>query len=157
MASRKIEDLHPDMQARVRKWLERLATETRVAVLITCTYRSPEEQMALYAQGRYSLNGVNEMRAAVGLPPITEEENKRIVTKLKRGKHQERLALDFVVLNGRSAVWDIKADVDRNGVPDYREAGKIAQECGLVWGGDWDSDGSSDDEKFLDMPHIQMG
>ncbi|MBY0490637.1 MAG: M15 family metallopeptidase [Gemmatimonadaceae bacterium] len=28
---------------------------------------------------------------------------------------------------------------------------------GLTWGGDWNGNGSSDDERFVDRPHVQFG
>jgi peptidoglycan L-alanyl-D-glutamate endopeptidase CwlK len=35
---------------------------------------------------------------------------------------------------------------------------QVAAELGvsLVWGGDWDGDGRTDDEKFVDMPHFEL-
>lgn len=35
---------------------------------------------------------------------------------------------------------------------------RIAYDCNveLIWGGDWDGDGSSDDERFLDFPHFEI-
>ena len=35
---------------------------------------------------------------------------------------------------------------------------RIAQEQGvrIRWGGDWDMDGRTNDERFIDMPHIEL-
>lgn len=53
MASRKIEDLHPDLIPLCEQFLDD-CSDAGVNALITCTYRSDEEQNALYAQGRTS-------------------------------------------------------------------------------------------------------
>ena len=54
----------------------------------------------------------------------------------------------FTGSNGKRIVWDIKADVDADKVPDYAEAGAIAEKCGLVWGGNW--------QTFKDYPHLEL-
>lgn len=51
MASRKLTDLHPDLQPLAIEFLRR-CKEQGIDVLVTCTYRSHEEQNGLYAQGR---------------------------------------------------------------------------------------------------------
>lgn len=148
MASRDLKDLLPGTRTKVEKWLLLVYERTNVKIKITCTYRSTTEQYALYAQGRNPLPVVNSMRAGANLPPIKPEENK-IVTKLRHGKHQERRAVDFVVLdaNGKCR-WDAeKADVDENSEPDYYEVGALAAECDLEWGGNW--------KTFKDFPHLQ--
>jgi peptidoglycan LD-endopeptidase CwlK len=35
--------------------------------------------------------------------------------------------------------------------------GEAAAVHGLTWGGDWNGNGRSDDERFLDRPHVQFG
>jgi len=35
--------------------------------------------------------------------------------------------------------------------------GLSARRHGLLWGGDWNNNGRSDDERFVDRPHIQWG
>jgi peptidoglycan LD-endopeptidase CwlK len=51
MASRKIEDLHPNLIPLCKGFLLD-CKDADVDILITCTYRSSIEQDALYAQGR---------------------------------------------------------------------------------------------------------
>lgn len=79
-----------------------------LSVLITCTYRSEEEQTALYAIGR----------TVMGAKPIpVVRPMGLIVTKAQGGQsaHQYRLALDFVVMSegskpdwsGTSAAWNM--------------------------------------------------
>jgi peptidoglycan L-alanyl-D-glutamate endopeptidase CwlK len=152
MASRRIEDLTPSMQEKVQRWLD-LVASAGIPLLISCTYRSPEEQEALYLQGREPLDVVNAAREKVGLYLLTSAEN-RIVTKVRHSKHTDRKALDFVILKNGRATWDLKADVNADGAPDYEQAGRLAQEVGLVWGGDWNGNGVKD-ESFVDYPHVE--
>lgn len=51
MASRKIEDLHPDLIPLCKQFISD-CKNVGVTILITCTYRSHAEQDSLYAQGR---------------------------------------------------------------------------------------------------------
>lgn len=51
MASRRIEDLPPDLQP-LRNAFLRQCQDADVDALITCTYCSGQEQDQLYAQGR---------------------------------------------------------------------------------------------------------
>lgn len=158
MASRKIEDLVPELAVKCQKWLE-LCKAAGINVSITCTARSYQEQLALYAQGRNPLDYTNALRKKAGMAPITEKENKSKVTWTMNSKHIVNLmdndasnnkatAWDFVILNNdKSANWDIKVDVNKNQKSDYEEAGKIAESLGLTWGGRW---------KSPDYPHIQQ-
>jgi peptidoglycan LD-endopeptidase CwlK len=50
VSSRKLTDLHPLMQPLVVDFLARVEMEG-IDLLVTCTYRSDEEQAALYAIG----------------------------------------------------------------------------------------------------------
>jgi len=120
IASRKISDLHPKVATLCNLFVEH-CDEAGIDVLITSTYRDNESQNALYAQGR------------------TTEGHK--VTNAKGGEsfHNYRLAFDFVpMLNGKCAWSDTAL---------FKRCGKIAEECGLEWGGNWG--------KFKDMPHCQ--
>jgi len=142
MASRKLEDLLPP--ARVRA--ERLIKECAVAgidLLIYCTYRAAIEQTALYAQGRLPLGEVNELRRKTGLVPISEEENKDIVTNAPAGSslHEYRLAFDCVPLVGGKAAWSKKN-------PLWQKIGAIGISIDLEWAGNWKG-------SFQEYPHFQ--
>ena len=54
-------------------------------IKITDTYRSPDMQAALYAQGREDLETVNALRAKVGYYPILASQNV-IVTNARAGR-----------------------------------------------------------------------
>lgn len=129
MASRKIEDMHPALQPLVHQFLAQ-AEHAGVDVLITCTYRSNEEQTRLYAQGR----------TAPG----------KIVTRAKAGqsKHNHTingkpasLAFDIVPLVDGKAVWDAKH-------PHWQILGAIGQKVGFKWYG---APGSP----FKEFPHFE--
>jgi len=109
--SRKIDDLLPVVQSRVRKFLE-LCHENDIDLLITSTFRDNESQNALYAQGR----------TAPG----------KIVTNAKAGEswHNYRCAVDVVPLRNGKPVWDGKDSV-------WQTVGELGKQAGLEWAGDW--------------------
>lgn len=97
MSSRSFDDLHPDLKPLAKIFLCRLSG-SGINVLITCTWRSPEEQTQLYAQGR----------TAPG----------RIVTNAKAGQSEHNFmlngksaskAFDIVPVTQGRAVWDTSA------------------------------------------------
>lgn len=156
MASRDPKDLATDLQPLHAEWKKR-CTARGLNVITTCTARSYQEQLALYAQGRNPLSYTNALRKAAGLGPITESENQNKVTWTMNSEHITNLAdtdrsndkadaWDFAVVDGKTATWNIKVDVNKNHIGDYEEAGKIAEELGLEWGGRWSKP---------DAPHIQ--
>jgi len=115
MSSRKIEDLDPRLQPLAREFVVQMA-EAGIPFIFTCTRRTQAEQDDLYAQGR------------------TKPGKK--VTWTRRSKHIVGLAFDIAVCTkGMKPHWNLKADVDADGIPDYEEAGKIGESIGLVWGG----------------------
>lgn len=126
MSSRKIEDLIPAMQEKAREFAAAMAS-TGLPFIFTCTRRSQAEQEELYARGR----------TAPG----------KIVTWTHRSKHINGLAFDIAVCKDGVPDWDIKVDVDDDGIPDYTEAGQIGESIGLEWGGRWRSP---------DFPHFQL-
>lgn len=115
--SRKIEDLTPETQELYREF-DRRMKEANQDYIITCTYRPQEEQDALYAQGR------------------TKPGKK--VTWTRNSRHTQRTAFDIARLVNGKISWRVL---------DYKQAGKIGQEVGLIWGGSW---------KTPDMPHFEL-
>jgi len=97
-------------------------------------------------QGRKPLEEVNAARLEVGLAAITEAQNKRKVTWKKVSIHTKREAVDYFILLDGAYCYDLKVDVDKDSIPDWQEFGKIAEECGLTWGGRW---------KTPDPSHVQ--
>lgn len=129
MVSKRIEDLHPDMQPLCRQWLQQ-CTDGGLDVRILITYRTAEEQDRLYAQGR----------TAPG----------KIVTNLKgsASKHCFTIncepaakAFDFGVFEGAKYITD--GHDER-----YFLAGKLGENLGLTWGGSFKS--------IFDPSHLEI-
>lgn len=111
MASRSLHDLRPCFGRAVESVIK-ACRERGVDLLVTCTYRSAEEQDAAYAQGRTHPGP--------------------IVTHAKGGEsaHNFGLACDVVPVRHGKPVWDT-AD------PAWRVYGEEVARAGLVWGGSW--------------------
>jgi peptidoglycan L-alanyl-D-glutamate endopeptidase CwlK len=124
--TRKIEDLTPAMQEKCRLFAGRMA-EIGIPWMLTCTFRSQDEQDALWRIGR-------------------SEPGQR-VTWTKISRHTGRTAFDVAILKDGKPCWDTKVSVNENDIPDYLEAGQIGEEIGLVWGGRWRSP---------DYPHFEL-
>ncbi len=135
MPSRKIEDLHPIVAGMCRTLIE-VCKQKGIELLITNILRTEAEQIAYFAQGRKALKAVNELRARAGLPAIMPKEN-RSITKNLTSIHQFGCALDVAIVKDGLAIWDIKADLNENDIPDYEELGKIGEAIGFRWGGRW--------------------
>ncbi|MBI4822648.1 MAG: M15 family metallopeptidase [Nitrospirae bacterium] len=145
MPSRKIEDLNLVVREKCRQFIS-LCKEKGIDVIITSTLRTEAEQLALFSQGRKTLKAVNELRKSAGLPPITEKENKRKVTGLLTSTHQFGCAFDCAIGGQKGITYDIKADINKNHIPDYEEIGRIGESIGLRWGGRF---------KFKDYVHFE--
>lgn len=124
MASRSIDDLDPRVHSSARAIL-RAWGDKGLDVLVTCTFRSNEEQDKLYRQGRDGHPG-------------------RIVTNAKAGqsKHNVGLAMDVVPLVNGKAVWDAESSL-------WRVMWAIAHDVDprINWGGNW--------KGFRDIPHYE--
>jgi len=103
--SNKIEDLTPECQAKYSLFAG-LLDIAGIKTAVVFTRRTLAEQQALFAQGRESLDEVNALRKAAGLPPINAGDNASIVTNCdgvaKISNHQTGQAFDltFVDANG---------------------------------------------------------
>jgi len=148
MPSRKIEDLTPRMQIKIKMLNDKLKSANMEYFKMSCTYRSQEEQNALHARSRYALEYVNKMNDLAGLPHITDAQNKRPITWTKNSIHTKREAVDYYINKDGKYCDDLKVDIDMDGIQDWQEFGILANECGLDWGGYWK-------EGKADYPHVQ--
>lgn len=149
MPSRRLLDLHPELQPLARSFLtscgKRLTT-FNVEIIVTCTYRSNAEQAELYAIGRTKPG--------------------KVVTKAQPGESAHNVTLpdgtpascafDIVPLRHGKPIWGTEG----NGIDDdpsddvtddlelWQNLGKIGRDCGLEWAGDWKS--------FREFPHFQL-
>jgi len=85
----------------------------------------------------------------------TIEEQKRNVasgaSKTMRSYHLVGQAFDVVLCDGPVDNWN------GYGKPDFIKFIAICKKNGLTWGGDWNNNGTSRDETFIDSPHFQLG
>lgn len=114
MSSRDIAALLPDVAAMASAMLAECERQG-LHVIVACTYRSNEEQAALYAQGR--------------------TKGGAIVTYAKPGqsKHNTRQALDiYPITNGKLTGTSNPTERDI-----WQQLGRIGKAAGFEWGGDW--------------------
>ncbi|WP_139422998.1 M15 family metallopeptidase [Chryseobacterium mulctrae] len=128
----RISKLHPSVRSEVKKIIEQIdkALTGRAKVRISQGLRTFKEQDDLFAIGR------------------TKPGKK--VTQAKSGQsiHNYGFAVDIVlIIDGKTASWDTKADWDGDKVADWMECVAIFRANGWEWGGDW--------ETFKDMPHFE--
>ncbi|WP_066435514.1 M15 family metallopeptidase [Chryseobacterium sp. CCH4-E10] len=124
--------LHPSVRAEVTKIIEQCdkALTGRAKIRITQGLRTFQEQDQLYTIGR-------------------SKPGKK-VTNAKAGQsiHNYGLAVDIaLIIDGKTASWDTKADWDGDKKSDWMECVAIFQANGWDWGGNW--------ETFKDMPHFE--
>lgn len=108
--SRKLEDLHPIVQAKAKAFLA-ACTKEGIDLLVTSTYRDHESQDALYAMGRTAPGS--------------------IVTNAQGGEsfHNYRVALDVVPIISGKPIWNDSAMWGR--------IGALGEASGLEWAGKW--------------------
>lgn len=120
MSSKQISDLHPDLQPLCQQLLDQCAgLVSPIDARILYTYRSPEEQNALYAEGR----------TAPGC----------CVTMLKGNTSKHCFEID-----GSPAAKAFDIGIFKDGkyltdgsAPEYQQAGEMGEALGLTWGGRW--------------------
>lgn len=125
MPSRLVIDLDKKVQPLAMLFATRMA-ERGVPFMFTSTLRTLEEQEALFQIGRRGVPG------------------ERPVTWTMKSKHLQGLAFDIAILSDGKPTWNVKVDVNKDGISDYVNAGHIGKSCGLFWGGD-----------FGDLPHFE--
>ncbi len=131
--TRSLEFLSPKTRKMAVEFLQE-CEKSNLKVIITCTYRSQEEQNRLWQQGRDS-NGKK-------IGPT--------VTNVKGGKSRHND--EDKQGNPASTAFDICPLTD-SGKEDWNSKywntfGIIGRRIGLEWGGDWIS--------FVDKPHFQL-
>jgi peptidoglycan LD-endopeptidase CwlK len=157
MASRKIDDMTPELQTKFHAFAAKMA-DAGIPFIITCTARTVKEQIALYAQGREKLDQTNILRKLAGLLAITFAENCRKVTWTLQSKHlidlddgilenDKARAFDITITRDGRPCWELKTDVNQDQIPDYDQAGQIGESVGLKWGGRFRSP---------DRPHFEI-
>jgi peptidoglycan L-alanyl-D-glutamate endopeptidase CwlK len=129
----RLDDPHVHTVVRDRGYeLIRRMYKKNIWIIFVQAFRSIEYQNQLYSQGRFGHPG-------------------EIVTNAKGGSsaHNYGLALDYTILlaDGRTISWNDVRDGNHNGLADWLEVAREAENLGFEWGGHWE---------FVDKPHIQM-
>ncbi len=143
--------LHPKAKLICEAFLL-LCKEQGFNIKVTQTLRTEAEQVALYAHSRAPLAEVNRLRALANMSPISASENtwRTNAKSIDNSFHGYGLAFDIAVVNpnGKNIDWSDKVDWDQDGVSDWLEVGRLANQIeGLEWGGNW--------TKSPDIPHYQ--
>jgi len=115
MPSTRLVDLDPELMDRFLDLREQYQQATPGhALLVTCTYRTVEEQAELYAKGRTRPGAI-----VTNCDGVTHRSNHNVYPAR---------AIDFaVVINGKVS-WDPH---------EYAGPGALGEALGLVWGGSW--------------------
>lgn len=105
------------------------------------------------------LTGNSKVRISQGLRTFHEQNDLYALGRTKAGKkvtnakggqsvHNYGFAVDIVmIIDGKTASWDVKKDWDNDGIADWDECVKVFAKHGWSWGGSWTS--------FKDMPHFE--
>jgi peptidoglycan L-alanyl-D-glutamate endopeptidase CwlK len=155
VASRKINDLIPEMREKAEKVVQRCADQN-VDLLIYCTLRSLEEQARLYrkTRTRWAIEQkMNSLKArgfaflAEILAGVGPQEGPlgRHVTCAGPGEswHNYARAFDAVPLVDGKEAWDVDAFAR-----EWEIYGEAAEAAGLQWAGRWVT--------FKEYPHAQL-
>lgn len=129
--SRSADDLSQDIRPKYDSFTKEL-TDQKIPWILIFTHRTDAEQIAFYAKGRQSLDAVNAIMDAAGLPHISPAENV-VVTNCDgvhhKSKHQTGDAFDLTFTDDRGRpIWP--EDPVR-----WFGLGQIAERHGLTWGG----------------------
>lgn len=128
--SKDLDDLHPDLKPLCEKFLAECEAR-EIDARVTFTYRTPEEQDDLYAQGRTKPGA--------------------IVTSLRGGQSKHNFTLDDGTPAAKAfdiAIYDGGKYITNGEHWLYTEAGAIGEMLGLEWGGRW--------KKPFDPGHFQI-
>jgi peptidoglycan L-alanyl-D-glutamate endopeptidase CwlK len=113
-----------------------------------------EEIIKIIYECNKLLNGRSQVRISQGLRTFSEQDalykQRPKVTNAKGGQsiHNYGFAVDIVlIIDGKTASWDVKKDWDNDGVADWDECVKVFAKHGWTWGGSWST--------FKDMPHFE--
>jgi peptidoglycan L-alanyl-D-glutamate endopeptidase CwlK len=101
-SEKNIKALVPEVQILARS-LVHAADKMGITIKVISGFRTYEEQLAIYLQGRESLEVVNPARKKAGMGSIDQEENKDVVTNAKPGhsNHNFQIAFDIGVFEGK--------------------------------------------------------
>ena len=131
--SRKLEHLRKDVREKAELLLKK-ANAIGIDLLITCTYRSNEEQATLYALGRTAKGRI----VTNALPGESKHNN---MEGGATGLQPASLAFDVVPLVAGKPMWDASNPV-------WQVVGSLGESVGLKWAGRW--------KRMREYPHFEV-
>lgn len=166
MASRSLDDLTPVCRGRTTAFLEACAEDdwleaNGITILVTCTFRSRDEQLRTYAQGR-----TRQELDTAGLYDVQPRPGKVVTWALPGQSKHNRTddngrpaaeAVDIVPLRHGKPIWGTAGDgIDEDPSDDHTDdlevwqrVGAIGERCGLKWAGRWQG-------KKREFPHFEI-
>lgn len=137
VVSRRLEDLHGDIRPRAEEFLA-MAKKNGVDVLVTCTFRDRAAQEALYACGRTAPG----KKLTCARPGESMHNFEAFDGGLMRPASR---AFDVVpIVNGKPS-WDVSGE----GLKLWKSIGRMGEDCGLEWAGNWSG-------QIREMAHFQL-
>ena len=121
--------------------------------------KAKEEVEMIIAECDAALTGRAKIRITQGLRNFQEQDGLYAIGRTKPGKkvtnakagqsiHNYGLAVDIcLIIDGKTASWDMAKDWDNDQVADWYECVKIFAKHGWDWGGNW--------KTFKDLPHFE--
>lgn len=128
----KEEMMHPDLVKKLKK-LKSLCKENGISIKFSEGYRTVAEQNELYAQGRTKPGNV-----------VTNARGSSYSSQ-----HQWGIAADFYLNMDIDGDGDKKDDAFNDVTNMFSRVGRLAEEVGLSWGGNW--------TRIVDKPHLYLG
>ena len=151
ISSSRLQEVHPVLRARATYFISDCEA-VGIYLRIVMGLRSQNMQHALYCQGRQPLDVVNELRAAVQLAAIDDEQNKEVTNAdYLDSMHCFGLAIDADPSEGTliqpfNPDWNA-VDKDGNLDPKWEKVLEIAKVHRLAEGASWTA-------KKRDYPHF---
>lgn len=145
ISSKRLAECHPDLQTVMFTAI----IDTPSDFGIACGHRSVEEQERLFAERKSKVHGGKSKHnatpsLAVDIVPYVDGLD---VYTWGRAGHLRELDPKLITARTQQAFFQCKEHI-------FAVAERLGVE--LRWGGDWDRDNDSADEKFIDMPHFEL-
>lgn len=129
LSTRAIGAMHPRLAATFAKF-QILMNEAGIDFIVTATFRSRQDQAALFEQGRTKPGHI-----------VTNARPGQSAHNVMVADRPAAAAFDICILKHGKPDWDAAN-------PDWKKAGAIGVKCGLHWGGNW--------IHFKEFPHFEL-
>lgn len=127
-SNRNLDQCHPKIQRLIREVDRRLMKRGTMDLTVTCGHRGEKEQNEAYASKRSTKQWPDSLHNMLPSPAVDVAP----------------YPID----------WNDTARFAR--LAGYIQAVADDLDIEIRWGGDWDQDGRTADERFVDMPHFEL-